>query len=141
MKVKSCVPILALAFMLLTGCASKTIFYPKSDYPPDPWVKGYADKNDCIGGEKLAAKSFTLPTYPKRAFKSGRQGWVILRLDIDASGVPTNVDIERALPDRLFGSNALKAARAWRFHPPQGGELKSCRVLLRYKFGKVSLGG
>ena len=114
---------------------------PKSDYPPDPWVKGYADKDDCIGGEKLAARSFELPSYPKRAFRTGRQGWVIIRLDVNANGETENVRIERALPDRLFGGNARKAAEGWLFRPPQGGPMLNCRVLLRYRLGAVSLGG
>ncbi|HHL43754.1 MAG TPA: energy transducer TonB [Hellea balneolensis] len=125
----------------LTGCASTAKpFMPRSDYPIDPWVKGYADPDDCIGGEKLAARNFDLPKYPKRAYKNGRQGWVILRLDVDASGVTQNVHIERALPDQSFGGGAVKAARKWRFEPPRDGALKNCRVLIRYRLGKVSLG-
>ncbi|PHR91571.1 MAG: energy transducer [Robiginitomaculum sp.] len=131
---------LLLAGFVLAGCATKP-FMPKSDYPQDPWVKGYANPDDCIGGEKLAARNFELPDYPKRAFRSGRQGWVILRLDVNELGETENVQIERALPDRLFGGNARKAARGWQFHPPKDGALKNCRVLLRYRLGGVSLGG
>ncbi len=131
-----------LLFALLLGaCASSKPFHPKSDYPPDPWVKGYANKDDCIGGEKLAARKFELPTYPKRAFRTGRQGWVIIRLDVNADGNTENVRVERAVPDRLFGRNALKAAQSWQFQPPKDGALLSCRVLLRYRLGGVSLGG
>ena len=126
---------------LLCGCASTKPFMPKSDYPPDPWVKGYADKDDCLGGEKLAARRFELPNYPNKAYRSGRQGWVIVRLDVNANGDTENVRIERALPTRLFGSNAVKAAKHWQFQPPQGGPLQNCRVLLRYRLGAVSLGG
>lgn len=128
------------AALLLASCATKP-FMPKSDYPQDPWVKGYANPDDCIDGEKLAAQSFELPDYPKRAFKSGRQGWVILRLDVNERGETENVQIERALPDRLFGGNARKAARDWKFYPPKNGPLKNCRVMLRYRLGAVSLGG
>ncbi len=127
--------------LLLSGCTSTKRFKPKSDYPPDPWVKGYANPDDCIGGEKLAAVTFDLPHYPRRAFRSGRQGWVILRLDISAAGDTENVRIERALPDRLFGGNAKRAAKDWQFAPPQDGPMKNCRVLLRYRLGTVSLGG
>lgn len=127
--------------LALFGCASNGRFMPKSDYPIDPWVKGYADPDDCLGGEKLAARHFALPTYPKKAFKNGRQGWVILRLDVDAAGATQNVRIERAIPDRLFGGGAIKAARKWQFEPPIDGALKNCRVLIRYRLGEVSLGG
>jgi len=125
----------------LSACATSKPFYPKSDYPPDPWVKGYANPDDCIDGEKLAAVHFELPTYPSKAYRTGRQGWVILRLDVNAEGQTENVAIERALPDRLFGSNAKRAARAWQFRPPADGPMKNCRVLIRYQLGAVSLGG
>jgi len=124
---------------LLSACASKP-FKPKSDYPLDPWVKGYADPDDCIGGEKLAVINLDLPDYPKRAFRTGRQGWVILRLDIGASGAPENVRIERALPRGMFESATKKAARKWLFQPP-AQPLDNCRVLIRYRLGAVSLGG
>ena len=87
---------------ILSSCAtdvSKATFKPKSQYPPDPWVKGYSNPDDCLGGEKLAAIDFDLPDYPRRAFKSGRQGWVIVRLDVNASGETENVEVERAVPD------------------------------------------
>ncbi len=133
----------AAAFFLIVffvgGCAAKP-FYPKSQYPPDPWVKGYADPDDCIGGEKLAAVDFALPEYPRKAFRTGRQGWVILRLDVDANGTTQNVRIERALPSGLFESASKGAARRWQFAPP-AAPLNNCRVLVRYKLGGVSLGG
>lgn len=130
------------AAVLLAGCASTgSVFNPQSDYPPDPWVKGYTDPNDCIGGEKLAARQFTLPEYPRRAYRSGRQGWVLLRLDVDETGETRNVQTERALPEGLFAGTARKAASRWLFEPPAGGALTNCRVLMRFRLGKVSLGG
>lgn len=132
---------LFLSAALLSSCASSKPFYPKSDYPTDPWVKGYTDPDDCLGGEQLAARQFELPSYPKRAFRSGQQGWVLLRLDVNAAGETKNVAIERAVPDRYFGGSARKAAEAWVFEPPQGGPLSKCRVLIRYRLGAVSLGG
>ncbi len=132
---------------LLCACAStggnpnKGVFNPQSGYPPDPWVKGYSNSDDCLGGEKLAAIDITLPDYPKRAFKSGRQGWVIVRLDVTADGNTTNVEVERAVPDYAFPSNARSAVKRWRFEPPKDGALQNCRILLRYRFGTVSLGG
>ncbi len=135
---------LSVLLFLLAGCAEtgvpKNAFLPKSDYPPDPWVKGYTDPQDCIGGEKLAARKFALPKYPKKAFKKGLQGWVLLRLDVDAGGKPRNVHVERALPGGSFDKNARQAAERWLFRPP-AKPLENCRVLLRYRLGGVSLGG
>lgn len=133
---------LLIALVLgIGGCATKDTFFPKSEYPPDPWVKGYSNPDDCLGGEKLAAIDFELPDYPKRAFNTGRQGWVIIKLDVSDTGETENVEIERAVPDALFAGNAKGAVKKWRFQPPQGGRLENCRVLLRYRFGRVSLGG
>jgi TonB family protein len=138
-------PVFALvalsAFGLLSACGSTQVFNPQSQYPPDPYVKGYASPDDCIGGEKLAAISLDLPDYPKRAFRTGRQGWVIMRLDVGADGTVVEAEAQRALPTGLFEKSAERAARQWRFQPPAGGGLSDCRVLIRYRLGEVSLGG
>lgn len=125
----------------LAGCYTPEVFTPKSDYPADPWVKGYSNPNDCLGGEKLAAIDFDLPDYPKSMFRKGHQGWVIVRLDVDANGETSNVDSERAVPRRGgFEGAAIKAVRKWRFEPPIDGALRNCRVLMRFRLGGVSLG-
>lgn len=127
----------------MASCAttSDAPFIPTSDYPPDPWVKGYAKTEDCLGGEKLAALSFELPAYPKRAFARGRQGWTLVVLDVDAQGQTHNVSIDRAVPyGGLFETPSRKAVQAWVFAPPKDGPLTACRVLIQYKLGKVSLG-
>ena len=131
--------IFILTSVFVTACGSTDVFNPKSAYPPDPWVKGYSDPDDCLGGEDLAAIDFELPSYPERSFKTGRQGWTIIRLDIDAYGETENIRIERALPEGLFDSSSRKAVDAWRFRPP-AQPLKDCRILLRYRAGTVSLG-
>ena len=130
-----------LILLSFTACKSTGAFHPKSDYPPDPWVKGYSNPDDCLGGEKLAAVQFDLPDYPKAAFRSGRQGWTIVKLDVNALGETDKVEIERALPDRYFGDASRRAVEKWQFQPPKDGALKNCRVLIRYRFGTVTLGG
>lgn len=127
--------------LVLSGCGTTDRFNPRSDYPPDPWVKGYSNPDDCLGGEQLAALQFDLPAYPRAAFRSGRQGWVIMRLDVNVLGETENVAVERALPDKYFGDPARRAVRKWRFAPPVGGRLQNCRVLIRFRAGQVSLGG
>jgi len=126
---------------LLWGCQTSQAFNPRGDYPPDPWVKGYSNPDDCLGGEALAALKFELPEYPRKAFNSGRQGWTIIKLDVDASGETQNVSIERSVPDRFFPGPSLRAVQDWKFEPPKKEPLENCRVLIRYQFGKVSLGG
>ena len=130
-----------LCFALgLNACGSTTVFTPKSAYPPDPWVKGYSDPDDCIGGEALAAVNFDLPSYPKSAFRNGQQGWTIMRLDVAQDGNTENIRVERAVPRGSFDKASLRAVEAWQFRPPSA-PLQNCRVLLRYRAGDVSLGG
>jgi len=124
---------------VLSACGSTTIFTPRSAYPPDPWVKGYSDPDDCIGGEALAAVKFEMPTYPKSAFRTGRQGWTIMRLDVAANGATENVRVERSVPGGTFDKASLEAVEAWQFRPPEV-TLSNCRVLLRYRAGEASLG-
>ena len=131
--------------LLLSACASngeQQPFMPRSDYPVDAWVKGYAQEDDCLGGEKLAAIKFDLPEYPRRAYKNGRQGWTLGQLDVDAGGQTQNVKIQRAVPyGGLFENPSRAAVENWVFKAPAGGPLENCRVLIRYRMGKVSLGG
>ena len=132
--------VMLVSAMALSACATQEVFKPRSQYPTDPWVKGYSNPDDCLGGEKLAAQRFELPAYPSRAFNKGRQGWVIMRLDVSASGETENVMVERSLPEGLFENASEKAVQNWTFRPPQDGALRNCRVLLRYRSGLVSLG-
>ena len=133
--------LLLVAVIALSACATKDVFTPRSAYPPDPWVKGYSNPDDCLGGEKLAAINFELPKYPKRSFNSGRQGWVIVKLDVNAAGQTENVGIERSVPDGLFEGVSRDAVKRWSFRPPKDGALQNCRVLLRFRAGDVTLGG
>ncbi len=133
--------VVLISVLLLSACSTGKAFMPASAYPPDPWVKGYSNPDDCLGGERLAARAFALPDYPSRAYRSGRQGWVIMSLDVDAEGRTQNVEVERSVPDGLFGGVSRKAVQAWTFEPPQGGGLQNCRVLLRFRAGSVTLGG
>ncbi len=132
------------AGLILSACATSepAPFMPRSDYPVDPWVKGYAQETDCLGGEKLAAINIDLPAYPKRAFKGGRQGWTIVQLDVDADGNTQNVTVQRAVPGGgMFATPSEKAVEKWRFQAPKSGPLRACRVLIRYRMGLVTLGG
>lgn len=132
----------SIAAGVLCSCGSTSKpFVPASQYPPDPWVKGYSDPDDCIGGEKLAARDFAMPEYPSRPYRTGRQGWTIMRLDVDAAGQTQNVEVEKSVPDGMFDSASEKAVENWTFAPPASGPLKNCRVLLRYRAGSVTLGG
>jgi len=128
-----------LSASVFSSCGSTKTFTPRSAYPPDPWVKGYSDPDDCIGGEKLAALKFDLPDYPTGAFRNGQQGWTIIRLDVAANGLTENVRVERSVPRGIFDKASRKAVEAWEFRPPTA-PLSDCRILLRYRAGQASLG-
>jgi len=129
-----------LSGLFLQACASNApAFKPRSQYPPDPWVKGYANPDDCLGGETLAAQNIPLPNYPKKALRRGNQGWVIVKLDVNDDGYVENVEAEKAVPRAVFERHTLKQLKTWRFDPPQSGKLENCRVLIRYRLGVVSL--
>ena len=131
---------LGLLAVTLAACTTAESFKVRSDYPPDPWVEGYADPNDCLGGENLAAIHIPMPKYPKKAWNGGQQGWTIMRLDVDAAGRTQNVTVERAVPEGLFSKASLETVKGWRFEVPQNGPLNDCRILIRYRLGSVSLG-
>ena len=126
--------------LVLTSCASSDPqFKARSQYPPDPWVKGHANPDDCIGGEDLAARNIPLPDYPKRALKRGNQGWVIVKLDVAADGRVENVTSEKSIPENVFERHTLRTLKTWTFAPPKQDGLRNCRVLIRYRLGVVSL--
>ena len=129
-----------LSAIVLQACASSApTFNPRSQYPPDPWVKGYANPEDCLGGETLAARNIPLPDYPKNALRRGNQGWVIVKLDVSPNGRVENVEAEKSVPRNVFEKHTLRQLETWRFDPPKSGGLVNCRVLIRYRLGIVSL--
>jgi TonB family protein len=57
------------------------------------------------------------PSYPQDALDQRIGGQVVLLVDIDAAGVPTAVEVERAEPAGVFDAAAIEAAKQWRFTP------------------------
>jgi periplasmic protein TonB len=66
---------------------------------------------------EVAAVSRVQPDYPPAAFRNGEEGTVIVRVDVDASGTPTNVDVAKRSGSRELDRAALEAVRKWRFNP------------------------
>ena len=66
---------------------------------------------------EVAAVTRVQPTYPPEAFRAGEEGTVLVRVDVDASGNPTNVDVARRSGSRELDRAALDAVRKWRFDP------------------------
>lgn len=63
------------------------------------------------------------PDYPPAAYRAGEEGTVLLRVDVDANGNPTNVDISRRSGSRELDRAAQRAVREWKFKPAiKGGK-------------------
>jgi TonB family protein len=57
------------------------------------------------------------PAYPKDALAQHINGKVVLLIDIDAQGNPTNVVVDRSEPPGVFDQVSVDAARKWKFQP------------------------
>jgi protein TonB len=57
------------------------------------------------------------PEYPAAAARTQEEGIVLVRVDVDANGMPTNVDIARRSGSRDLDRAAVEAVRQWRFNP------------------------
>lgn len=57
------------------------------------------------------------PTYPPAALRNGVQGSVVVRVDVDATGVPFNVTIVQRSGSRDLDRAATDAVRRWHFQP------------------------
>lgn len=59
------------------------------------------------------------PEYPRAALRNGESGTVLVRVAVDASGMPTDVTLEKNSGSRDLDRAALEAVRKWRFQPAQ----------------------
>lgn len=57
------------------------------------------------------------PSYPAAALRSREEGTVVLRVEVDAQGNPTSVDVERSSRSRDLDRAARDAVRQWTFSP------------------------
>jgi TonB family protein len=81
----------------------------------------------------------TLPAYPDAARKAGRQGDVILKVHISATGEVTEVELIRG--EEPFASVAIAAVRTWRYRPATvDGRPARSRVGSRSRSASVAKG-
>ncbi|MGW8127305.1 MAG: energy transducer TonB [Stenotrophomonas sp.] len=59
------------------------------------------------------------PSYPPAALRRGESGTVVVRVDVDASGMPLDARIIQRSGSRDLDRAALEAVRGWRFQPAQ----------------------
>jgi protein TonB len=71
------------------------------------------------------------PEYPTAALRSREEGTVMVRVDIDAGGLPMRVEVERSSRSRVLDRAAVEAVGQWRFKPAivQGVAVESSLVV------------
>jgi TonB family protein len=57
------------------------------------------------------------PKYPRYAALNGIQGWVKFRFDLDKLGLPRNIMLLEAVPEKVFERASFKVLHKWRFSP------------------------
>lgn len=57
------------------------------------------------------------PRYPAAALRRNESGEVLLRIEVDSSGLPAVVEVVRSSGSRTLDRAAVAAAREWRFRP------------------------
>lgn len=57
------------------------------------------------------------PRYPARSLRRGESGQVLLRVQVDARGLPARVDVASSSGSRDLDRAASRAVRRWRFQP------------------------
>ena len=62
------------------------------------------------------------PVYPRVSRRTGEQGRVLLRVRVEASGAPSNVQLHTSSGSRRLDKAALEAVNRWRFEPAKRGE-------------------
>ncbi|TFG59204.1 MAG: energy transducer TonB [Spirochaetales bacterium] len=63
-----------------------------------------------------------LPAYPRKAREKGIEGTVLIRLHVDAKGIPQSAEIAASSGSDLLDTSALKAVKAVKFLPAFEGE-------------------
>lgn len=78
-----------------------------------------------------------LPRYPAQALRSGVEGSVSVRIEVDASGTPTDVQVVERSGERSrdLDRAVIDAARQWRFEPAmKDGKAVAGAVVLPVEF-------
>lgn len=55
--------------------------------------------------------------YPNRAMDKGKEGWLIVEIAIDETGVPYDAEVVRSEASLLFNQSSIEALEKFRFAP------------------------
>lgn len=59
------------------------------------------------------------PEYPPAALRRGESGTVMVKVEVDAAGIPVDVSLEKRSGSRDLDRAAMAAVKQWRFQPAQ----------------------
>ena len=62
------------------------------------------------------------PAYPSISRRMGEQGKVLLRVHVEASGLPSSVEVRTSSGSERLDQAALEAVRRWKFVPAKQGD-------------------
>lgn len=86
---------------------------PATPVAPSPTVAAPSDRPVPLPGQSPP------PSYPPAALRRGESGTVVVRVDVDAGGLPLDAKIIQRSGSRDLDRAALDAVRGWRFQPAQ----------------------
>lgn len=68
------------------------------------------------------------PKYPREALLEGKEGWVLLQIDITEEGEVENVEVLDGENTKTFQYEARRAVGKWKYRPTLNAEGKAVRV-------------
>ena len=102
---------------------------------PSIFIGGLAAYAEDAVDERPFITQRVLPEYPSRARRMNIRGRAEIRLVIDSSGMPKELQVYMAEPEGYFEEAALAAARATRFSPGKvGGRAVNTVVIIPFVF-------
>lgn len=79
-----------------------------------PFLGGFNTTNE---NSELLPLVRVEPNYPRKAARSGTEGWVEVQFTVLKDGSVSAAKVVKAEPRRIFNREALKAISKWRFNP------------------------
>ncbi len=86
---------------------------PAAPAAPAPVAQAPSDRPVPLPGQSPP------PAYPPAALRRGESGTVVVRVEVDAAGLPLDAKIVQRSGSRDLDRAALEAVRGWRFQPAQ----------------------
>ena len=76
------------------------------------------------------------PTFPRKAIRLGKEGYVVVEFDIDTDGAVLDPYVVVAVPQGVFERAAIKAVRKWVYEAPtyNGQSVKANNVQVKLTF-------